>query len=402
MPFDVAKVLAERHGENFELHGELHEPPDGPGPAHARLRPLLRPGRGLLPLRRRRRAVPRPAVGLRRLRPRPVPPRRSRPPSTRPSTSTCPTWSRSTARSCPACWPRRWSARAHDGIRRVFFCNSGTEAVEAAIKFARYATKRPRIVYADHAFHGLSTGALALNGGADFRQGFGPLLAEHRGPLRRHRRACAASSRRGDVAAFVVEPIQGKGVHVAPAEYWHEVQRALPALQDPARRRRGADRARPDRPVLLPRALGARARHHHGVQGAVGRASSRSGAILVHREGVHERVQLDGPGDGALEHLRPQPAGDGGRPGHAAGDRRRGHRRAGPDDRRVLRGQARPARRALRDAPRGPGPRAHDRPRVRPAHHAPAPAPLERRSSGSARRCSPRPSSCRCSTGTGS
>src|SRR5690349_9403360 len=50
------------------------------------------------------------------------------------------------------------------GLDRVYFCNSGTEAVEAALKFARYATGRQRIVYCDHAFHGLTTGSLSING----------------------------------------------------------------------------------------------------------------------------------------------------------------------------------------------------------------------------------------------
>src|SRR4051795_12269468 len=51
-----------------------------------------------------------------------------------------------------------------DGLSRVFFTNSGTETVETAIKFARCATGRSGIVYCDHAFHGLTTGSLALNG----------------------------------------------------------------------------------------------------------------------------------------------------------------------------------------------------------------------------------------------
>jgi acetylornithine/succinyldiaminopimelate/putrescine aminotransferase len=113
--------------------------------------------------------------------------------------------------------------RAHAGIDRAFFTNSGAEAVESAIKFARAATRRDRIVYADHGFHGLTTGALALNGGREFRDGFGTLLAT----------TCVAFGdadalgrelRRGDVAAFVVEPIQGKGVNMAPEGYWESVQ----------------------------------------------------------------------------------------------------------------------------------------------------------------------------------
>jgi ornithine--oxo-acid transaminase len=113
--------------------------------------------------------------------------------------------------------------RSHPGIERAFFCNSGAEAVESAIKFARRATGRARILFADHAFHGLTTGALSLNGGREFRAGFGPLLSTESvgfGDLD----ALEAALRAGDVAAFVVEPIQGKGVYEAPDEYWTAAQ----------------------------------------------------------------------------------------------------------------------------------------------------------------------------------
>ena len=63
-------------------------------------------------------------------------------------------------------------------LDKVFFANSGAEAVEAAIKFARAATRRTGIVYCEHAFHGLSYGALSLNGDQIFRDGFGPLLPD--------------------------------------------------------------------------------------------------------------------------------------------------------------------------------------------------------------------------------
>ena len=63
------------------------------------------------------------------------------------------------------------------GLDRVFFCNSGTEAVESALKFARYATGRSRVIYCDHAFHGLTTGSLSVNGSAEFRQRLRPAAA---------------------------------------------------------------------------------------------------------------------------------------------------------------------------------------------------------------------------------
>jgi ornithine--oxo-acid transaminase len=104
-------------------------------------------------------------------------------------------------------------------LDKVFFANSGAEAVEAAMKFARGATGRPGIVYCDHAFHGLSYGALSLNGDAVFRDGFEPFLPDCRkipfNDLAALERALAA----GEVAAFIVEPIQGKGVNLPSDDY---------------------------------------------------------------------------------------------------------------------------------------------------------------------------------------
>ncbi len=111
------------------------------------------------------------------------------------------------------------------GQEKLFFCNSGTEAVEAGIKLARAATGRAKLIFCDHAFHGLTMGALSLNGDASFRDGFGPLLADSvRVPfndLPALERALAAD----DVAAFFVEPIQGKGVNVPAPDYLVEAAR---------------------------------------------------------------------------------------------------------------------------------------------------------------------------------
>jgi acetylornithine/succinyldiaminopimelate/putrescine aminotransferase len=109
------------------------------------------------------------------------------------------------------------------GLDRVYFCNSGTEAVEAALKFARYATGRQRIVYCDHAFHGLTTGSLSVNGSAEFRRGFDPLLPDSVIPFG-DLDALEAELRKGDVAGFLIEPVQGKGVAVSPPGF-------LPAAQ---------------------------------------------------------------------------------------------------------------------------------------------------------------------------
>jgi ornithine--oxo-acid transaminase len=109
-------------------------------------------------------------------------------------------------------------------LDKVFFANSGAESVEAAMKFARAATGRSGIAYCSHAFHGLTYGALSLNGDEIFRRGFEPLIPDC---------VCVPfndlaaldkvlSTRR--IAAFVVEPIQGKGVILPDEDYLRGVQ----------------------------------------------------------------------------------------------------------------------------------------------------------------------------------
>jgi ornithine--oxo-acid transaminase len=104
-------------------------------------------------------------------------------------------------------------------LDRVFFANSGSESVEAALKFARAATGRRAIAYCSHAFHGLTFGALSVNGDTLFRDGFGPLLPEcfevPFNDLETLDRALASRQ----VAAFIVEPIQGKGVNLPDDGY---------------------------------------------------------------------------------------------------------------------------------------------------------------------------------------
>jgi ornithine--oxo-acid transaminase len=104
-------------------------------------------------------------------------------------------------------------------LDKVFFANSGAEAVEAAIKFARAATRRTGIVYCEHAFHGLSYGALSLNGDAIFRTGFEPLLPDCTGIPFNDLAALEQALASRQVAAFVVEPIQGKGVNLPDDDY---------------------------------------------------------------------------------------------------------------------------------------------------------------------------------------
>jgi ornithine--oxo-acid transaminase len=115
-------------------------------------------------------------------------------------------------------------ARAPASLQAALLANSGTETIEAAIKLARAATGRARVVYCEHGFHGLSTGALAVNGNAEFRERFGPLLpgcdAVPFGDLA----ALERELERGDAAAFLVEPVQGKGVRLPPEGYLRGAQ----------------------------------------------------------------------------------------------------------------------------------------------------------------------------------
>jgi acetylornithine/succinyldiaminopimelate/putrescine aminotransferase len=120
---------------------------------------------------------------------------------------------------------RELQRRVGRGLDRACFTNSGTEGIEAAIKFARCATGRPAVLFAERGFHGLTLGSLSLNGCQSFRQGFAPFLPETRMVRFGDLADLEGALRAGDVAAFVVEPVQGKGVHVAPEGYLEEASR---------------------------------------------------------------------------------------------------------------------------------------------------------------------------------
>ncbi len=117
---------------------------------------------------------------------------------------------------------RELKKRMPNDLDMVFFTNSGTEGVETAIKYARCATGKPAIIHCQKAFHGLTYGALSLNGDENFRQGFAPFLPECRMIHFNDLDALEQELRRGDVAAFIVEPIQGKGVNIPAAGYLRE------------------------------------------------------------------------------------------------------------------------------------------------------------------------------------
>jgi ornithine--oxo-acid transaminase len=116
------------------------------------------------------------------------------------------------------------SHRLPEGLDAVFFTSSGAEAVDSAMKFARAATRRPRLISCEQSFHGVSLGPLSLVGDEFFKEGFGPLLPGCElvpfGDLER----LEAELRKKDAAAFIVEPIQGRAVTPPPPGYLQAAQ----------------------------------------------------------------------------------------------------------------------------------------------------------------------------------
>ena len=110
-------------------------------------------------------------------------------------------------------------------LDRVFLCNSGTEAVEGALKFARLATKRTKVVATMRGFHGKTMGALSATWGPEYRELFGPLLEGFSHiPFNKTEALDAAIGR--DTSAFIVELVQGEGgVRPATREFVVEAAR---------------------------------------------------------------------------------------------------------------------------------------------------------------------------------
>jgi ornithine--oxo-acid transaminase len=120
---------------------------------------------------------------------------------------------------------RRLCELAGEELEKVCFGSSGSEGVEAAIKFARATTGRAGIVYAKSSFHGLTAGALSLMSDAFWREGFGPLLPDAHGVPYGDTAALenAVASKR--YAAFIVEPLQAEGgIHVPTPAYLQNAQ----------------------------------------------------------------------------------------------------------------------------------------------------------------------------------
>lgn len=115
--------------------------------------------------------------------------------------------------------------RAGAQLTKVFFGSSGSEGVEAAIKFARAHTGRAGLLYANGAFHGLTCGGLSLMGDPFWREGFGPLLPETEEIPFDDVDALTQKLASKRFAAFIVEPIQSEaGIRVPAAEYLRAAQ----------------------------------------------------------------------------------------------------------------------------------------------------------------------------------
>ena len=132
---------------------------------------------------------------------------------------------RATFQNWQANWPSVFATAPEGDSSKVFFASSGSEGIEAAIKFSRAHTGRTGLLYADRAFHGLTCGALSLMNGKYWRDGFGPLLPETDAVPFGDLEALEQKLATRRYAAFFVEPVQSEGgIRIPDAEY-------LPAAQ---------------------------------------------------------------------------------------------------------------------------------------------------------------------------
>lgn len=120
---------------------------------------------------------------------------------------------------------KRLSELAPGNLERVFFSNSGTEAIEAALKLAMAAMRRPRVLYCDNGYHGKTLGALSVTGRDKHRDPFKPLLSRCDSIPFGDLAALETALSQGDIGAFILEPIQGEGgVILPPAGYLKQVR----------------------------------------------------------------------------------------------------------------------------------------------------------------------------------
>ncbi|HVU89812.1 MAG TPA: aspartate aminotransferase family protein, partial [Pirellulales bacterium] len=107
---------------------------------------------------------------------------------------------------------------APDSLEMVFFANSGSEAVEAALKLARIATGRAGFLHCDRSYHGKSLGALSVTGNPNYQKPFAPLLADCQAVPFGDVEALHAALESRRFAAFLVEPVQAEGGMIVPPD----------------------------------------------------------------------------------------------------------------------------------------------------------------------------------------
>jgi acetylornithine/N-succinyldiaminopimelate aminotransferase len=111
------------------------------------------------------------------------------------------------------------------GMNKVFFCNSGAESIEAALKLARKVTGRQNFIAAEGSFHGRTLGSLSVTFGTKFRSAFEPLLLKGVKFVRYNDAEAIRKVLDGETAAVILEPVQGEsGVRVPSAGYLNEVR----------------------------------------------------------------------------------------------------------------------------------------------------------------------------------
>jgi ornithine--oxo-acid transaminase len=124
----------------------------------------------------------------------------------------------------PALLAEELLRRAPASVERALFTSSGAEAVEAALKLGRAATRRARVLTAKHAFHGLTLGALSATASPEFSSRFGPLLPGFENVPWNDLAALERELAQEDVALFLVEAVQGKGVNLPADNYLQRAQ----------------------------------------------------------------------------------------------------------------------------------------------------------------------------------
>lgn len=117
-------------------------------------------------------------------------------------------------------------------LKRSFFCNSGAEAVEGALKLAKIASGKHKIVYCKNSFHGKSAGALSVTGREKYQKYFKPLVPDTVQVEYGDADALEDALKGKDVAAFIVEPIQGEGGVIVPHDGYLKEVRELTTKYD--------------------------------------------------------------------------------------------------------------------------------------------------------------------------